>query len=413
MIWSRKQAEFIVGSTARLNIAVGAVRSGKTLASLARWVAYAAQAPAGDLYMVGKSERTLRRNCIVPLQRMVGSRLCVYRQGTGELWLGRGRSRRRCYVVGAADARSTAKIQGATAAGLYGDEFVTWPEDFFRMALSRLSVRGSQAFVTANPDNPHHWAKREWIDRAEEIGAKVWHFRLDDNPFLDPSVVEGLKRFYTGMWYRRYILGEWCVGEGAVYDMWGEHVFEEAAVGVVRYVAGIDYGTGNPFCLVVVGEDGARCWHVVGEWYYAPDPGRGRRQMTDGEYVAAVGRALGGLRPEVIAVDPSAASFVAAARGAGLPVVLARNEVLDGIRTVGGLLAGGRLRFVRGAAPNVVASIEGYVWDGAAAARGQDSPLKRDDHGADALRYALHTVLGQRRGSVVVGPPVGGGRVLV
>ncbi|WP_179280865.1 hypothetical protein [Streptomyces sp. 2R] len=34
--------------------------------------------------------------------------------------------------------------------------------------------------------------------------------------------------------------------------------------------------------------------------------------------------------------------------------------------------------------------LPGYAWDPAASDRGGYQPIKRDDHGADALRYVVH-----------------------
>jgi len=41
--------------------------------------------------------------------------------------------------------------------------------------------------------------------------------------------------------------------------------------------------------------------------------------------------------------------------------------------------------------PNTIREIETYSWDPKAAERGEDKPLKRDDHTTDALRYAMAT----------------------
>ena len=55
---SPKQERSIAESTARLNIWSGAIRSGKTIASLLRWLVYIAQAPrGGSLVIVGKTNR--------------------------------------------------------------------------------------------------------------------------------------------------------------------------------------------------------------------------------------------------------------------------------------------------------------------------------------------------------------------
>ncbi|MFC7641463.1 hypothetical protein ACFQX6_11080 [Streptosporangium lutulentum] len=65
---SPAQERSIAESTARINIWTGSVRSGKTIASLLRWLMYVAQAPrGGHLVIVGKTADTIARNVFEPL----------------------------------------------------------------------------------------------------------------------------------------------------------------------------------------------------------------------------------------------------------------------------------------------------------------------------------------------------------
>ncbi len=66
----------------------------------------------------------------------------------------------------------------------------------------------------------------------------------------------------------------------------------------------------------------------------------------------------------------------------------ADNAVLDGIRSVASLLAAGRL-VIHESCEALIRELEGYAWDPKASERGLDAPLKEDDHGPDALRYAV------------------------
>ncbi|MFD4631222.1 hypothetical protein ACFVYR_18480 [Streptomyces sp. NPDC058284] len=43
------------------------------------WLRYIRTGPPGALLMVGKTERTLKRNIIDVIEQMVGKRRCVYR----------------------------------------------------------------------------------------------------------------------------------------------------------------------------------------------------------------------------------------------------------------------------------------------------------------------------------------------
>lgn len=390
-----KQAASIVGATKRLNVWEGSVRSGKTVASILAWLFFVVTGPPGELLMVGRSERTLKRNILDPILDLVGEREFRLVQGTGECWI----LGRRVYIAGANDARSEMKIRGLTLAGAYGDEVTTWPESFWGMLLSRLSIPGAKVFVTTNPDSPYHWFKTQFLDREKELDMSRWHFTLDDNPHLDPEYVAQLRREYVGLWYRRYILGLWVMAEGAIYDMWDEarHVVPQMPALAQAYYVGIDYGTANPTAFVMVGVRGERAWVERVYKYDAEEKGR---QQTDAEFSADLKRWVGDTRVMAVFCDPSAASFKTQLRRDGwMQVRDADHSVLDGIRTVATMLSGGQFCVVQGGGTEaLIEEFGGYVWDAKAQEHGEDKPLKVNDHCMDALRYVLHSIFG--RGTV-------------
>lgn len=418
--FSVKALDSIEESYSRLNIWEGSVRSGKTVASLVRWIAYICDSPPGDLLMVGKTERTLKRNILDPLEAMIGENNFRYNRGTGECnILGR-----RIYVVGASDARSEGKIRGMTVAGAYGDEITLWPEDFFKMLLSRLSVKGAMFFGTTNPDNPKHWFKIGTIDRIKtgELKGTVFSFHIDDNDTLDPDYVSSLKAEYTGLWYKRFIEGLWVVGEGSIYgEIWDEnineydnsywsnnpdlrdYIFSQGQ----RYI-GNDYGTTNPMVFLDCYFDPLRgCLYIDNEYYY--NSRDANKQKTDSEYAVDFETFI---RREYITeyglpndttgslvkaiIDPSAASWKNEVRKKGIIVNDADNNVLDGIRMMASMIKNGKLRVNRERCPNFITEIGAYVWDSKATDRGIDSPLKKDDHAMDACRYVIKTKIKPR-----------------
>lgn len=387
--FSEKQLDSIVNSDARLNFWQGAVRSGKTIASIVRWLDFIASGPQGDLLMVGKTERTLKRNVLDTMAQILGPKRFKYNKGEGEVYV----CGRRIYVVGANDERAEGKIRGMTLAGAYGDEVTLWPEAFFKMLLSRLSVPGAKFFGTTNPDSPYHWLKREYLEKPD-LNLKSWHFLLEDNPNLDPEYVESLKKEYTGLWYKRFILGMWVQAEGAVYDMWDEdrHVVDEVPTPhEARLIyCGVDYGTTNPcaFLLISLADD---TWYVHREYYH--DSRAVGRQKTDAEYSRDLAEFLGDLKTRVpVVIDPSAASFKEQLQSDGFIVWEADNSVLDGIRAVATLLNEGRLKVHR-SCQNLIREFSAYVWDEKAQKRGEDKPLKENDHALDALRYVIWTYM--------------------
>lgn len=409
-----KQRDSVVNATARVCMWEGSVRSGKTVASLLAWLRYVRTGPAGNLLMVGKTERTLKRNIIDPLVDMLGRRRCRYIQGDGVVWL----LGRRVYVAGANDERANEKIRGLTLAGAYVDEASLVPESFWSMLLTRLSIEGAQLFATTNPDAPRHWLKRDWLDKASvQIrrdgtlvrggdGARLdlarFTFTLDDNPHLPAAYVTALKREFVGLWYRRFILGEWVAAEGAIFDMLdptvGGHLVDRLPAMYAWWIA-LDYGTVNPFHAVLLGHGHDDRLYVAREWRW--DSRAKRRQLTDAQYVAQLGEWVRGgcdgalddhEAPERVFVDPSAASFMRAAYLDGWGgLVGADNTVLDGIRDVASLLAAGRL-LIHESCDATVDEMSGYSWDEKAQARGEDAPLKQDDHAPDAVRYLIRGI---------------------
>lgn len=393
----------LASSSATIEAYEGAVRSSKTITSLVDWLRHVRRGPAGDLAMIGRTERTAARNLIGPLTEMLGPRRCSYNRGTGTLNL-LGRT---VFIVGANNEAATAKIQGMTLAGLYCDEVATQPESFFNMATTRLSVAGARAIVTCNPEGRSHWFKTKWLDKAvlwldrdgklhrgadSPLRLHRYTYTIDDNPYLAPEFVARLKASYSGVWYRRFILSEWTNAEGAIYDMWDPdlHVVDALPQGVTitARLVGVDYGTTNATHAVLLGLGSDHRMYVLDEWRH--DSRAGESRWTDAQISAGL-RAWLDTHPPVtwICVDPSAASFHAQLFADGLTnVAPADNAVVDGIRETASLLTLDRLQ-VLARCTALIGEMPQYAWDPKATEKGEDKPIKANDHGADALRYAV------------------------
>ncbi|MEU5979399.1 PBSX family phage terminase large subunit [Streptomyces sp. NPDC047315] len=399
---SEKQEISIAHSNAWLNVWEGSIRSGKTVGSLLRWMEYVYNAaPGGDLIIVGKTFDTVSRNVFGPLTdpSVMGpaAKLVTYTRGASSASI----LGRQVEIVTANDAKAEGRLRGLTGAGAYVDELTLIPKEFFKRLVDRQSVEGAKIFATTNPDNPGHWAKKEWLNRADDLGIRSWHFTLDDNPALSAEYVARMKKAFTGLWYRRYILGHWVMSEGAIYEAFDPaiHVVDEVPPITQWLCDSVDYGTVNPFAdlLIGLGNDGRI--YVVSE--YRHDSRAARRQMTDAEYsaarrrwlqgVAQPGTNILGVQPPWTIVDPSAASFIEQLhRDKVSGVMPADNTVLDGIRTIASLFAADRLRVHRSCA-GLIDELPGYSWDDEKAEKGEDAPIKLEDHSCDALRYGIRT----------------------
>ncbi|TBO59885.1 PBSX family phage terminase large subunit [Streptomyces kasugaensis] len=397
---SDKQLASIRGATARINIWHGSVRSGKTIASLVCFLLMVRRAPAsGLIVIVGRSLQTIERNCLDVLQDptlfgKLAAEVRHTRGATTAVILGRV-----VHLVGAADARAEGRLRGMTAALAYADEVTLLPAAFFRQLLARLSVPGAKLIGTTNPDSPRHWLRTDYLDRAGELDLAQFHFQLADNPSLSEAYVASLAKEFTGLWRRRMILGEWVVAQGAIYDSYDEqrHVVDELPP-MRRYWVGVDYGTSNPFSALLLGAGEDDRLYVVSEWRH--DARAAHRQMTDAAYSRAVRDWLAkqGAEPEWTFIDPSAASYSTQLWADGHPgVTRAVNDVLDGIRSVSVALDSDLLRIHRSCA-GLLAELPNYVWSEEAAARGEDRPVKKDDHSVDALRYVIHSTAHEWRG---------------
>ena len=213
-----KQIDFMLNDDKRINLLTGSVRSGKTYVSLLKWAIFVGTMPENaEFLMAGKTITSLKRNCLGLLQDLVGDNFKYSLSAkTGKLF---GRT---IWLEGANDDRAESKIRGMTLAGAYVDELTQVPEDFYRMLLSRLSVKNAKLYATTNPDAPNHWVKVDIIEN-EDIEKQVWQFQFDDNEILkeeNPEYFDNLRKEYQSMgevFFQRFILGLWVLAEGLIY----------------------------------------------------------------------------------------------------------------------------------------------------------------------------------------------------
>ncbi len=383
---SEKQHHAFVESTARINILEGAVRSGKSFVCLLRWIDFCINGAQGPLVICGRTDKTIKRNIIIPLQNLVGNSL-VYQEGKGEVSL----YNRKIYVVGANDDRAETKIRGSEFAGALIDEATLMPENFFKMLLSRLSIPGACLFASTNPDSPFHWLKRDFIDRSDEIDIKNFKFNISDNPSLSKEYIDSISAEYKGLWHKRFIQGDWVIADGTVYDFFDEqiHVISHRPAEADFYVVGIDYGTTNPCVFLMVGFCATSYPNIWVEKEYYFDSRKELRQKSDYDYVKDFIRFIDGYFVKATYVDPSAASLKQEFyRNSVKGIADGQNDVLAGIRYLGQLLTNGSLKICRDC-PNLIKEFSTYAWDSKASARGEDKPIKANDHAIDAAKYCL------------------------
>ena len=346
-------------------IADGSIRAGKTVAMAVSFIIWAMDTYDGQNFaMCGKTVGSFRRN----------------------VWI--------------------------TLAGLYCDEVALMPESFVNQATGRCSVEGAKMWFNCNPDSPMHWFLLRWIEKRDEKRLLHLHFLMDDNPSLSEAVRERYRTTYSGVFYSRFILGEWVMAQGAIYrDAWDddELLFDDEKLEyllrnlhIMKRSITIDYGTVNPMVYLDVLDDGTDLWFIR-EYYW--DSRAEQREKDNSQYADDLLEFVRGVElwPSNVVIDPSAASFKIELRNRGLhaketvETINADNDVIEGIRKVNTLMTRRKIHFYKGLT-HTIKELKAYVWDDKALQNsGKEKPIKVADHCPDAVRYYVSTIIRPRR----------------
>lgn len=375
-------------------IADGSVRSGKTVSMSISFVFWAmATFTDCNFALCGKTVRSCRRNVIKPLINMLKHRYDIKdKRSENLLTISKDGKSNTFYIFGGKDESSQDLIQGVTLAGVLLDEVALMPRSFVEQALARCSIEGARFWFNCNPDNPNHWFYREWVLKAPEKHALRLKFLMDDNLSLSDKVKQRYYSLYQDTFYRRFILGEWVIAEGLVYQDYNDHIKDKLWDGnpdelVGRWYISMDYGTINPCSMglwCVTDNEAIR----VDEYYY--NSRKEGYQRTDEEHYAELEKLAGDRYIERVIIDPSAASFKATIKKHGkFFVKSAKNDVINGIRTTSQMLNDGRIKIgVKCKASQEEFGM--YRWDDKAEV---DKVVKENDHAMDDIRYFAYTVL--------------------
>lgn len=371
----------------------GAVRSGKTLAMGMGFVLWAMASFHNQRFgLCGKTIGSLRRNVVaevMPRLQDMGMEI-VERRSENKITITFGCRKNEFYCFGGKDESSADMIQGITFAGILLDEVVLMPRSFVEQACARCSVTGSKLWFNCNPASSGHWFYEQWISGAVARNCLHLHFTMDDNPSLSPDIRARYERLYTGVFYKRFVLGEWVAAEGRVYDFYDPTEAPPVPAGEFsQWYISCDYGTVNPASFGLWGKQ-HDVWYRVKEFYF--DSRREGRQMTDGEYATALDRLAQGRHISAVIVDPSAASFMEVLRRSDFRVMKADNRVLEGIRQTSQALKDGKI-VICDTCHDCLREMGQYVWDGKS---GSDGVVKEFDHAMDDMRYFVTTALVER-----------------
>lgn len=286
--------------------------------------------------------------------------------------------------------------------GLSGGLDRAWMEEANRFQQADLNemlarMRGTatpycQILLTTNPDAPTHWIKTLLIDGGK---ASVYFSSALDNAHNPPEYLNALQQM-TGIQGLRLRDGKWVQAEGVVFDNWDlANVSAEAEYnpdwplwwGVDDgYVQGQGPGTESyhPRVILFLQPTPIGGVNVVDEYYATGE-------LSETSIANAFARPY--KRPEIAYIDSSAAEFKSRLWNNDIPTMGATHTVSEGIKNLRRLICdehGVRLFRINPLCKNLNRELASYRYDDGAhvASVGEPKPLKIDDHGPDAARYA-------------------------
>ncbi|EDS79183.1 PBSX family phage terminase large subunit [Clostridium perfringens] len=276
------------------------------------------------------------------------------------------------------------RIRGMTAFGAYINEGTMANEEVFNEIKARCSGEGARILIDTNPDQPEHWLKVNFIDKADGKVIQAYHYELDDNTFLSERYRENIKASTpSGMFTDRDIKGLWVSAEGIVYKDFRKdvHYIQSSklkGINFVKYFAGVDWGYEHFGSVVVIGQDDKDNLYLLKEY---------SRQYEEIDYWVNVGKEIKSKYGNItFFCDSARPEHVARYKKEGLRAKNADKAVLSGIESVAKRFKTKTLFVVEDQVDLFKKEIFMYAWN-----KKTGEPIKLWDDVLDALRYAIYT----------------------
>lgn len=398
--FSPKAQSFLYESDAFINICHGSVRSGKTIAATFRFLIFILQSDYNEFLISGKTRDTIERNVVRDLIRMIDGNLSYhYNKFDNYIQI----EENRVWLIGFSDEGATEKVRGMTVGGWYADEITSASQSTVEMAITRCSVDGAMMFWTMNPETPYHYIYTDYITNQELLDSgtvKVWHFTLEDNPHLSKHYIDELKRVNRNSQvnYKRNILGEWVIAEGAIYDMFDEtvHVIQDHPRDFDMINICCDYGVSTVTTFGVMGikhdHQEGNTYYLLEETYYdAQAQGVAQSDSQRVNDIIMLQDKYMLTRRNTIYLPHDAASLKVACRQdprCHMRVRTYKPDTYKDISTIQDLFTNHRF-FLHKSCKNSIKQAQTYSWDIKAQQRGEDKPLKVNDHSCDMWRGGI------------------------
>jgi PBSX family phage terminase large subunit len=226
-----------------------------------------------------------------------------------------------------------------------------------------------------NPCGPNHKIYADYIDAYKDHyvgGYQYEHFTIDDNLSISAQRKEEIKSQYNpeSVWYRRDILGERCTAEGLIYPLFADkpsrYEIEKDNLPDFRYITvGVDFG-GNKSAYAFVATG------ITYDW--APIALRSLRIPAKGVSVEAMINRFtlfcDAVERDYLPIDyvyaDSAEQAIINSMDAQTKWRIlgsVKGEIIDRIRAMDTLLSTDRFKYVSGQCDSLVKALCDAVWD--------------------------------------------------
>ena len=306
-------------------------------------------------------------------------------------------------------------IGGHTFAGALVDETVFCDKGAVDFLMERCSIPGAKIWLLTNPMSPSHWyyelMEQVW---SGVVAGSVIGFSMDDAHHLTEGYKALLRARYKGADLQRRYHGLWVVGSTAVYPRVELNFLDgDPNVKVL----------GEPYKFdVSVDHADSSVTHALLHAYYPGDIGTSyvvdewrHDAQEDGaldwiEQMEAIAERFHpwvkhtGYTTWVIDVAPAGLATIAGnwlyehyGKWGGTVRVAYKTSIKQMVDVVELLLLQKKIMIGK-RCYHLRKEMRNYEWDEKAMARGDDKPVKKDDHGPDSLRYYSCTMQADRLG---------------
>ena len=281
------------------------------------------------------------------------------------------------------------RIRGMTAFGAYINEATKAIQEVFNEIKSRCSGDGARLLIDTNPDNPLHWLKQDYINRADGRTIAEFHWKLTDNTFLSDryrqSIIDSTP---SGMFTDRDVNGAWAAASGIVYPDFQEgihFIHADQLPPMMRHFVGVDFGWEHygVFTLFGVGVDGNL--YLLREW--------SAKHRSIDDWIAIGKGIVSNCGDILFYCDSARPDLIREMQIGGLRAMNAIKDVVAGIGYVASLFKQRKLFVVSEGVSQFKKEIGVYAWK-----ENADEPVKEMDDAMDSMRYGVYSdkIYGER-----------------